>query len=175
MSPPPGTLDSAERAITAYQEGWRVSALLPEGSGQGQAGFQPLAVGIPLQVRAFMTVARSTAGPATLDEAIALVARAARLVPYSADALNLEVVLRLARASVTRQPDLGLRAAVTRLEHALANEPENQFVLGNVASGYKLLLAPDASRPPGVPSLSGPDRAELQQRLDALSTLIGNR
>ena len=167
-----GNLAAAETALADYQRLWKSGALLLEGP-PGGAGYQPLAVGIPLQIRALLVLQRPGVSVAALQEAQSWLARAVALVPYSGDARNLEVIGRLVLAYTARQRGIDLRATLSDLQQAAAADPDNTLALGNVARLCRLLLGPEASQPPDWRPLSDAERTELRQCVEAISALAG--
>jgi hypothetical protein len=93
-------------------------------------------------------------------------AEAARLLPQSAEARNLEIVSRVAAALQAGEPGFSARAAADELTLALSLDPGNLSILRNLASLYRLL----ATRAPAdLP------RADLTRRQEAVDAMLARR
>lgn len=170
-----GVLDAAASAIAAYQREWRTGAVLvdTEGAGSSAAGAQPLAISVPAQVSAFLTLLRPQPTGAALQEAIRRLDRASALLPHSAEVRNLSVLLRL-RVAYGSQSDTPAAMPLFReLQAALSAEPTNRAALGNLASLCRLLLEPPTVSPPRVAALTADERDEVQRQLVALQAVEG--
>jgi hypothetical protein len=131
-----------EESLARYREGAGTAAPVPEALGKVLLGNLQMLAGHP-------------------EAAEPLYHQAAVLLPYSADARNLETVARLAR---TPDPDLAKAAgplADAWLE-ALGLEPANLDVLENLAAVYELQLR---TRAAGAP------KEELAKKLTAVKTV----
>jgi hypothetical protein len=128
-----------------------------------------------MQLRGVMALFRPGLSLETLRETQARLERAARLVPYSADARNLEVLSRLVLAYTGRQPGIDLRAALDDLRSAAAAEPGNRVVLENIARLCRLLLSADATQPPGWTPLNDGERTDLRRQAEAIEALGARR
>lgn len=116
-------------------------------------------------------------------------AEAARLLPQSAAARNLEIVSRVAAAVKGSGPRFSARGAADELTLALSLDPANASILQNLASLYRLVAAPieavslppDPTRPP-IAATPAPPRwtrdlpeADVRRRLEAVDALLARR
>lgn len=117
-------------------------------------------------------------------------AEAARLLPQSAAARNLEIISRVAAALQAAEPGFSARAAADELTLALSLDPGNDSILRNLQSLYRLLATgPIAvvSEPqtPGTPTTTSPPapppvtldlpQADLMRRLQAVDAMLARR
>ena len=168
-----GVLDAAAAAVAAYQREWRTGALVAEtGSvSSSLAGGQPLAIGVPAQVSAFITLLRPQLTSAALQEAIARVDRAASLLPHSADVRSLSVLLRLRAAYASQAGESPPMPLFRELQAALGAEPTNGTALANLRSLCRLLLGATATPPARFTVLTADERDEVQRQFDALHAI----
>jgi hypothetical protein len=171
--PSAGVLDAAAAAVAAYQREWRTGALVAEtGSASSSlAGGQPLAIGVPAQVSAFITLLRPQLTSAALQEAIARVDRAASLLPHSADVRSLSVLLRLRAAYASQAGESPPMPLFRELQAALGAEPTNGTALANLQSLCRLLLGATATPPARFTVLTADERDEVQRQFDALQAI----
>jgi hypothetical protein len=117
-------------------------------------------------------------------------AEAARLLPQSAEARNLEIISRVAAAFDGGGPAFSARATADELTLALSLDPGNASILRNLASLYRLLGGameavshppPTTTLPPvsatPAPSRWTPDlpEADVRRRLEAVDAMLARR
>jgi Flp pilus assembly protein TadD len=116
-------------------------------------------------------------------------AEAARLLPQSAEARNLEIISRVAAAFDGGGPAFSARATADELTLALSLDPGNASILRNLASLYRLLggameavsQPPPTTLPPisatPAPSRWTPDlpEADVRRRLEAVDAMLARR
>jgi hypothetical protein len=155
-------LANADAGINRYLEAWGANAVL---GPDAAAGGTPLAVAVPRQLRAFVSILRTRGSDAALADALAQFERAASLVPYSSDARNLVTMTRMARVyrqspAAAEQP----RQFIGELRALLGIDPDNDALLRNLGTAYDLVLASPASIPDS-------ERQRLTQERSALAAL----
>lgn len=98
-------------------------------------------------------------------------AEAARLLPQSAPARNLEIISRVAAALQGGEAGFSARAAADELTLALSLDPGNESILRNLQSFYRLLSAPP-NPPPATLDLT---QADVTSRLQAIDSMLARR
>ena len=134
------------------------------------AGGTPLAVAVPRQLSAFMTLMRGGASPEALAEARVQFQRAAALAPQSSAARNLVALTSIALAY--RQPsDPSPQRFIEELRAMLGTDPDNARMLRNLMAVYDLVLTPAAGAPASW-TLSTADRDQLTKQRESLKGLL---
>jgi hypothetical protein len=93
-----------------------------------------------------------------------------QLVPYNSDARNLAAMFRLYRDYSLPGKNLRARETANDFIAAVALQPRNTFVLGNLKSLYELLTTPSAQEKTNVGSTIGPD--EIERQLTKLNAIL---
>jgi hypothetical protein len=163
------SLRSADDALRDYV-GW--SREREGGAGDPPEGVPPataLAEAVQMQLRGVIRLLGPDVSTAEVTTAWRLFEQAAGLVPYSADAKNLEIVARLLLAYGHRQQGVRSREAAGELMTALGAEPGNATVLRNLETVHELLLA--AEQPPATGPMPAAEREKLQQQLETIRVI----
>jgi hypothetical protein len=161
-------LQNAETALTRYLDAWGVNAVL---GSDAAAGGTPLAVAVPRQLSAFMTLMRGGASPEALAEARVQFQRAAALAPQSSAARHLVALASIAQAYRQPSADQSPQRFIEELRGLLGTDPDNTRMLGNLMAVYDLVLAPV----PGAPAswaLTPADREQLTKQRESLKGLL---
>jgi hypothetical protein len=122
-----------------------------------------LATAVGKAVNALLKIESLAESPASYVAAQCVLEKVVTLVPYSADARNLEVMTRIYLAYNGWQPGMRQKAIAADLLRAAALDPQNPLILANLENLYDLFLK---ATPPPYADLSGAfERDELQRRL----------
>jgi hypothetical protein len=163
------TLANGDAAIARYLDAWGENAVL---GSDAAAGGTPLAVAVPRQLRAFISLLRRRGTDAApLADARQQFERAATLVPDSADARNLVLMARVAESYVKPSADQRPRQFVDDLRGILGGDPGNRTILQNLGAVYALVL----TTAPGDPAsweLSATDREQLMKQQESVQGLL---
>jgi hypothetical protein len=130
-----------------------------------------LSEAVQWQLRGMLVLAQPEPSRDALVSARKWFARAVALVPWSADAHNLEVMARLVLAHRYREAGLDLASAPAVLLNALGAEPENTLVLANLERMYTLLLGDAMTRVPDWSPLTADERQAIESRRHAIREL----
>jgi hypothetical protein len=164
----PQILPAASAALRAYLDTWSASALKTSDS-DSKGGSTPLCLAVPAQLLGMITLLKGETTGGVLTEAHGYFAQAVELVPYSADARNLELITRLAMESRSETgTDTG--AAAASLLSVVGSEPENEVALRNLQQVYELKLETTPAGPQ-----SAAEREELQRQIQAIKRLSARR
>jgi len=161
-------LQNAETALTRYLDAWGVNAVL---GSDAAAGGTPLAVAVPRQLSAFMTLMRTGASPEALAEARGQFQRAAALAPQSSAARHLVTLTSIAQAYGRPSADQSPQRFIEELRGMLGTDPDNARMLRNLMAVYDLVLASAAGAPPSW-TLSTADRDQLTKQRESLKGLL---
>jgi hypothetical protein len=170
-------LQAALRAFKSYSD--RQPSQLPGQSPKSPSQSQQPQMGsgaalseaVQWQLRGLLVLAQPEPSRDALVSARKWFARAVGLVPWSADAHNLEVMARLALAHRYRETGLDLANAPAALLNALGAEPENALVLANLERIYTLLLGDAMTRVPDWSPLTADERQAIESRRHAIREL----
>jgi hypothetical protein len=163
------TLQNADAAIARYLEAWGENAVL---GSDAAAGGTPLAVAVPRQLRAFISlIRRRPTDDAPLAEARAQFERAASLVPQSSHARNLVILTRIAQTYLNPSADQPPRQFVDDVRGILGSDPGNRTILENLRAIYDLVLA-SVPNAPASWGLTPADREQLTKQRESLEGLL---
>lgn len=151
LKPPADTQRWVDEALRLYMED----------SSTRQSVRARLATAVGEQLTGILRMLNPNASASNLADAQRSFDAAAALVPYSADARNLALLARLSILQKSGQLKRSGAATADDLVAAVALEPQNDQVLGNLQSLYEALL------PPCCSSESEGTR-EFRNRLDAV-------
>ncbi len=168
-------LVAAETAIENYVRNLQQGAVVAGDSQAKMEAFrnQPLAMAVPMQLLGLMALLRGETDSAVLERVHERVEAAAALVPYRADARNLEVVVRLFRDRTRGQGEFDGTRELIQMQRALGAEPANTAVLANLKNLYRLVLRPAGQLPSGWRELTTAEHEALQQQLSSLEHIGG--
>jgi hypothetical protein len=116
---------------------WAVDALGHYAEAEPDGARKPVARSATLTGILHAHAARDSG--AGIQRALADFERAQALVPYSANARNLTLMTRIYAAYRNQAPELRVRVVADDLLRAAGLEPDNPFILANMASLYGLL------------------------------------
>ncbi len=156
---------SAERALMEYE---RTLDVEPGGSDAPLPAQSrvPLSSAVELQLRGIMRATAPAAKTADRAEALKLFERAAEILPYDANAVNLVLMNRLSLGFANGDPTFSAKDTADRLLRLLGTDPGNRYILANLESGYKAMLAQA-----GTQALIGDQRSEIAERLALIRRL----
>lgn len=167
-------MQAALRAFKSYSDRQPTSSASASVPGAAQPSAQTgaaLSEAVQWQLRGVLVLAQPDASRDALVSARNWFARAVALVPWSADAHNLEVMARLVLAHRYREAGLDLASAPAVLLNALGAEPENALVLANLERMYTLLLGDAMTRVPDWSPLTADERQAIESRRHAIREL----